>query len=62
MRRDLLTVFGLGTLPNAPGTWASLSVAVLFPATVLLINGWFANLLLLLQLLLPLQPQLQLQL
>jgi len=48
VQRHLLTAFGLGTLPNAPGTWASLSIAVLYPICVLTINSWFANLLMLL--------------
>ena len=45
MQHQLLTGFGLGILPRAPGTWGSLAVAMLFPATALLLDSWIANLL-----------------
>tara|TARA_Y100000589_G_scaffold27325_1_gene22804 strand:+ start:12293 stop:12784 length:492 start_codon:yes stop_codon:yes gene_type:complete len=44
MRERLLTVFGLGTLPRAPGTWGSLATTLLFTATILFIDSWLANL------------------
>ena len=41
MRRHLLTAFGLGTLPRAPGTWGSLPVAILF--AVLMVTTTTSN-------------------
>ncbi len=48
MRKALLTAFGFGLLPGAPGTWGSLPVPVLAALAVLIDDAWLVNVLLLL--------------
>lgn len=51
MREPLLTAFGLGKLPRAPGTWGSLPVAVLFAFLMLFTSNWLTSVSLLILLL-----------
>ena len=48
MRKALLTAFGFGLLPVAPGTWGSIPVPVLAALAVLVDDAWLVNVVLLL--------------